>query len=717
MPIDTTHKSSPSFLRARSWLAWLGGFVGLVLVLWIALIFFPWDLLRGPINRYVSNDLGRKFEITRRLDVDLQPWPWGATTVILDGLEFANPQWALDSYLVKAKSAEFQIKLWPLLLGKIELPVLKLSEPQLSLQTEPDGRKSWALSRDTSNAEATPMIGNLVVDKGFLKYRAAALGADMAVSFSVVPENEQQLPLSFKATGKWKNAPFTAVGRTGGVLQLSENIRQTFPVEVNATAGRTVLKAKGTIENLAELAGLNASFDLQGRNLEELYTLLGVVLPATPPYKLSGQLDKSGSLWAVSKIRGMLGESDLGGALTFDNSGAKPLLTGKVQSKVLDFKDLGAVIGLPVGGAARAGPNAGSKLSGSKAPVSRSIPTANLSNSGDRPLAGKATNQPAPPSDSRASGVRKVLPTAVLDLTRLKAMNADVTYTALDIRHVEQLPLDKGSVQVKLNDGVLNLDPLVLGVAGGRLAGSIMVDVKVVPAAFNARIVASGLALNQLLPTVQNTKSSFGKISGQANLTGRGNSMAQMLGSANGDMALLMGSGEISNILMEFLGLDGGEVIKFLLRGDRNVELRCAAAAFDVKQGLMRSKVIVLDTSDTVINGSGQISLANETLDLTLNPLPKDKSILSLRSPLKIGGSFSAPTAGPDKAALAGRVGLGIVLGAINPFLALLATVETGPGQDADCTGSLKIAAKPKSSNAALSPAAGKSRATPRQVQ
>ena len=154
--------------------------------------------------------------------------------------------------------------------------------------------------------------------------------------------------------------------------------------------------------------------------------------------------------------------------------------------------------------------------------------------------------------------------------------------------------------------------------------------------------------------------------------------------------------GEISNILMEYIGLDGGEIIKFFLSGDRNVELRCATAAFEVKQGVMASKVILLDTSDTVINGFGQINLANETLDMVLKPEPKDKSILSLRSPIKIGGTFAAPTAGPDKAALVGRAGLAIALGVINPLLALLATIETGPGKDADCSAALGVAANPK---------------------
>jgi uncharacterized protein involved in outer membrane biogenesis len=206
-----------------------------------------------------------------------------------------------------------------------------------------------------------------------------------------------------------------------------------------------------------------------------------------------------------------------------------------------------------------------------------------------------------------------------------------------------------------------------------------------VPAAFSTRLDVRAVQLNQLFPAVETSKSSLGKISGQFDLKGRGNSLAQMLGTSSGDVAVLMGKGEMSNILLEFMGLDGGEVIKFLVRGDRNVRLRCAAAAFEVNQGLMTTKTIVLDTTDTVINGRGTINLADETLDLILDPAPKDQSILSLRSPLKIGGTFASPSAGPDKGALAGRAGIAMALGVINPLLALAATIETGPGQDENC--------------------------------
>lgn len=648
-----------------------------ILALVLLIVFFPWDAMRGPINRYVSDQLGRRFEITQHLSVGL-----GRTvTVRAEGLELANPEWASEPYLVKARAAEFDIRLWPLLRGKVELPRISLIEPQIGLQVEPDGRRTWALSRDTSDTGSVPVIGALTVDAGTLKYRASAQGADMSAQFSLVAEGStpatgtrgtslSDLPLTYKVAGKWRNAPFTANGRAGGVLQLSKDFQAAFPLEVNAAAGHTMLKAKGTIENLQELSGLNASFDIQGHDLEELYRLAGVVLPSTPPYKLRGRLDKHGDVWSARQIQGVLGSSDLSGDLTFDTSSAVPLLTGKVQSRLLDFEDLRPVIGLPVKAAVKSAKDPGTVVAGA---------------AGAKPV-----------TVAKGNPSRKVLPTATLDLVRLKSMNADVVYSATKIRHVEELPLDKGSVHVKLNNGVLQLDPLMLAVAGGSLAGKFSVDVNVVPAAFDAHLALRAVQLNQLFPTIESTKSSFGKVSGQVNLTGRGNSAAQMLASSSGDVAVLMGKGELSNILLEFMGLDGGEVIKFLVRGDRNVKLLCSAAAFEVKQGMMSSKVIVLDTSDTVINGAGQINLANETLDITLHPQPKDHSILSLRSPLKIGGTFASPSAGPDKLALGARAGLTLGLAFINPLLALAATIETGPGEDADCRGALAVAADPK---------------------
>jgi hypothetical protein len=162
-------------------------------------------------------------------------------------------------------------------------------------------------------------------------------------------------------------------------------------------------------------------------------------------------------------------------------------------------------------------------------------------------------------------------------------------------------------------------------------------------------------------------------------------------------MALILGQGQVSNLLLELVGLDGREILKFLMGGDKDVRVRCGATSFDVKDGLMTSRAVVLDTTDTVVYGKGSANLATEQLDVWLYPYPKDKSILSFRSPINIGGSLGAPKVSPDKKALVARGAAAVALGAINPLLALAATIETGPGEDANCAAILKEAANPKS--------------------
>ena len=671
--MDATTAAAPAEKRKPLWVKVLAGLVVLIVALVAAAVFFPWDLLRGPLNRYVSERTGRHFEITRRLDVKL-----GRTTrVLADGVEFANPDWAKDPHLVTADAAEVDIRLLPLLRGRIELPLVKLTKPQLGLQIEPDGRRSWALGRDTKDKANFPEIGALVVDQGTMHFLASERGADIRTEFAMDERSDAKLPLAYKARGTWQKESFTAEGRAGNVLNLSGVHMSAFPLVVHASAAHTTFKASGTVNSLATMEGANADVTLQGANLSELYKFLGVVLPETPRYEVRGHLTKAGDVWGVTGISGKLGNSDLAGQMTYDHSRDVPLLTGKLQSKALDFDDLAPLVGLPEQPrSAAALPNA---VAG--APMGPAV---------------KARLTLAP---------GKVLPTASLDLARLKVMNADVQYSAARITNVRQLPLDRMSLRVNLKDGVLLLDSMNLGIAGGEMTGRMRINGNSDPALAEVKLDARSIELNKLFPGFKITKASFGKIHGVIDLKGRGNSVARMLAASSGNVAMLMGKGEISNLLLEYVNLNGGEIIKFLVTGDKNAQVRCAAAAFDVNDGMMKTRALLLDTSDAVIYGEGYVSLANESIDLTIRPYPKDKSILSLRSPLKLAGTFAKPKAGVDKAALTGKAGVLLALGAINPLLALAATIETGPGKDADCKAVLQEAQAPAA--AARAAAAG----------
>ncbi len=497
-----------NIFRARPlWQKLLGSLVLLFAALLVALVFFPWDVLREPVNRYVSEKTGRKFEITRRLDVDLG---WRAATVKFDGIEFANPSWARDPYLVKAERAEFDIRIWPLVASRIVIPRLALSSPTLGLQMEQDGRRTWALGKDTSDSGTVPSIGLMQIDSGAIDFLAKHLGVDLHADVNY-DTSRGDLPLSYRIKGRYKGQPLTADGRTGNVLQINAAGAPPFPLEINAAAGQTRLKATGTVAELAGLDGIDAKFQLKGQTLGALFPLLGIALPQTSPYALSGDLSKCGKLWQVAGLKGKLGLSDIAGDMRFDQTDALPHLAGELRSGVMDMDDLGPLIGLP--------------------------PTARSAN---------AIEGVAPPPSitqvKRPAG-GKVLPTAPLDFDRLRAMNADVKYTADRIQNVREIPLDRGSVQVKLNNGVFSLDPLDLGVGGGKLVGAIRIDAVKNPADIRASLDLRGVQLARLIPKLETTGNSVGRLDGRINLSGPGSSVANWLGGASGDVAVLSGRG------------------------------------------------------------------------------------------------------------------------------------------------------------------------------
>ncbi|MET0815050.1 MAG: AsmA family protein, partial [Pseudoxanthomonas sp.] len=280
----------------------------------------------------------------------------------------------------------------------------------------------------------------------------------------------------------------------------------------------------------------------------------------------------------------------------------------------------------------------------------------------------------------------RVLPDTPYDLTKLRAMDADVRLKAHRI-NAPSLPLDDMDAHLKLNAGILELAPLNFGVAGGDIRSTIRMDARESVIRTRAQVSARRLDLSKLFPDVQLTKDAVGLVGGDMAVAGTGNSIAAMLGSADGDIALGMGRGRISNLLMELAGLDIAEALKFLITKDKQVPIRCAFGDFAVKNGVMDARALAFDSEDTIIVGDGTISLKDETLDLELRPRPKDRSILALRSPLVVGGTFKDPSFRPDFKRLGLRGAVALALGTIAPPAALLATLELGPGKDSSCGG------------------------------
>ena len=134
----------------------------------------------------------------------------------------------------------------------------------------------------------------------------------------------------------------------------------------------------------------------------------------------------------------------------------------------------------------------------------------------------------------------RVLPDRPYDLEKLRSLDADVQLRASKVES-KKLPIDSLHAHVTLESGVLRVRPLDVGLAGGIVHGDITLDARRDVIAAVADVRASGVELPQLFPNLKAT--SVGLIGGEATIEGRGNSVAQMLATADGEVATVMGTG------------------------------------------------------------------------------------------------------------------------------------------------------------------------------
>ena len=638
----------------RRTLLWIGGVILALVLLCVATIaVVGWNWLRGPIERFTLEKTGRALSING--DITLQ-FDWPVASLRASSVTFANPEWAQEKQMVAAQGVEVAVHLLELLHRAVEFPEVRLDHATVFLEQASDGRKSWLLDTEQSDENAHIHLGRVTLDHGLLGYDnvkekthvraqlSTAAEATKTTKDSAAPET--QFGLQINAEGRYKDLPFKAKGTGGPVLALRDT-DAPYPLKLDVSSGNTSLHVDGTITGLLTFAAVDMRMALRSDNLQQLFPILGIAFPATGPYTTQGHLVHRDKTWRYEDFSGRIGTSDIAGFVQLDAGGPRPLLTANLRSNLLALDDLGPVIGARAGGA-----------HGAPTPDASPTPAANAG---------------------------KVLPVLPFNAARWDSLDAEVKFTAKSLARAKALPLEDLVLNLSLRDSVLTLDPLDFGLAAGKLTTKITLDGRRQPIQGHAKVRATGVQLSKLFPTIDLSKSSIGQINGEFDLSGTGNSVGSMLASSNGKLGLVVAGGQISKLLMEKVGLHLWEILSLKLTGDKLIQLRCAVADFDVKKGVMQANGLVFDTEVTTLIGTGSIDLANEQLDLTLNPRTKNTSPLALRSPIHVRGSFAKPKAEVDKASVAVRAGGAVALGVLNPLLALIPLIDAGPGKDSDC--------------------------------
>ena len=635
-------------LRTLKWAASL--LLALVILTVLLVAMFGWNWLRAPLEKKVLAQTGRVLQIKGNLDIALG-WPW--PQVQAESVTFANPAWASQPQMLTADRVTFSINLPHLLAQRLVMSDVTLVRPLVFLELGADGRKTWLLDPNQQDDQARVLIDRLTLDRGVIGYEdtAGKTSIRAELSTTAAPADGKANPgVSFSAKGKFKGLTLQAKGRGDSVLALRDEATP-YGLDIDATVGQTRIQANGYITSLVKFSHVDMQLGLSGDNLNQLYTLTGIAMPATRSYETQGHLVRKANTVRYDPFIGRVGSSDLKGWIQVKTGGNRPLLTGDLVSTKLALEDLGPVIGARPGHL----------------------------NAAVKAVAQTGTAGAVTPRSKR------VIPDLPFKFEHWDTVDTELDFSAKSLQQASYMPLEALSTHLSLKDSVLKLDPLKFDLAGGQLNAVVTLDGRQNPIHANAQLEIKRLALAKLLPADLKGQAHASQIGGQIKLSGTGNSVGSMLASANGTLAVLVSGGDISQLMMEKASLHLWEIFQLTLSGDKQVKLRCAVANFDVKGGTMQANTLLFDTEITTLLGSGSIDLGQEKLDLTLNQKTKNTSPLALRSPIYIRGNFAKPIVQVDQGRMAARALGAVALGVVNPLLALIPLIDAGPGKDSDC--------------------------------
>jgi len=632
---------------------WTGGILSvLLLVILVFLMIFDWDWLRPPLARMISGKLHRPVSIDGHLRVHLLSW---TPTATLTGLKIGQPDWqrsekgAPAGNMAEIDGITVKAELLPLLAFHVVLPRLEVDRPVVTLYQDKTGRANWDFSdgTDTGKGAKLPPIKNFIIKDGHLAVTSVQRKLRMTATVNANENADAKggQPFALIGTGTLNGAKFD-LHATGGAL-LNVKTDRPYPFDMRVQAGDTTMTARGRVLHPFNLGQLDGAVTVKGRDLADLYYLTGLALPNTPAYSIAAHVARNDRTYKVTGINGRIGRgSDLHGTLTVDIAKTgRPDLTGDLRSTRLDFKDLGSLFGA---------------------------------------TAANAPSKPQLAAAPKATTGRRLLPDASLDAERIRAMDARVRYRATSVIANPHLPLRQVSLGIKLDHGLLTLDPVDLSFPQGRLTGTAAINARGTVQSNTVDMRLTGLRVEQLI--TQGGKPLEGVLDARLKATGGGNSVHKAAGSADGRMVVYMPAGMIRQSFAELMGIDATKGLFMLLNKDpHQTEVRCAIADFSIHNGVMQAQNIVFDTGVVLVNGSGTVNLNDESMKFTFKGKPKKFRLVRIKAPIIIGGHLSAPTFGIDPGPAVVQTGIGAFLSSISAPLAALPFVNGGGPKGADC--------------------------------
>lgn len=518
------------------------------------------ETLRSMLVIAARTHTGRELTVEGEVRFALLPRP----AVVLPRLQLANAEGFGAEPFASLDEARANLRLWPLLRGRLQVASVRIERPQLRLMVDARGRGNWAdlfpQSRPASQARGPSTsdgvmaglagrvgIGQLTLHEADILWTDQASGRwarlhDLDIALGALdpggplplgasgvldtgdPQRSAQLDLAATAQraadGTWRAADL----RLDAILR-GAPLREALPLTLTADAGFDPAQSRLRLRGLMlegdplQLHGdltlargddaapvMGAQLRLERLDAQALATLFGHTLATADPQALTrieGDLDIGANTREINLARIDLAVDDShwrGTARVGDF--ADPALRFALEVDRLDLDRY---------------------LPGAPAPAQPA------------PAAGTEPGPAAPPG-SPAEALRRL---ARVDL------DGTLNVAALTVRG---LSFERVALRARSGDGQVALQPVSAGLYGGSAEASVQVDARRGEPALRLKLAATDVAAGPLLAALTGKDTLHGRIALDSEVTGVAAAGDALLRSLNGTARLSGSDGVLKGI-------------------------------------------------------------------------------------------------------------------------------------------------------------------------
>ena len=597
-PPKPLHRSRP---RPRWLIGTLAIALGLIVLVMTGVAWVNnGDHFRGPFIRYMESHTGRRVRIEGPLEVHLfSRHPMVKASRVTVG----NPSWSAPGNFaeIDAMTAVFDVSFQ----DGATLDSLELHGASFHLQRDIQGYANWHWrAPGLLPGKGLPVIHSLSAPDTRVELHDARRHLDFV---GIVTTQNTTGPFKLAAEGQLNGHGLKAT--IEGDPLASTTPDKPFHFSFEALSSGTHLTGHGVVPHPFNFALLDADYRASGKNAKDLYYLVGVILPDTDDYQLSGRLERRDLEFRLIDLVAVSGKSDVRCNLTsvLDNDG-RAHADIDLDSRVLRLKDFGE----------RA---AGRAPADTTAADSTPAPQTTADRQPDK------TSLSLPETPFHLSVLRRTDYAVNLHIKRLETQR--LTFSGIAGR----MGVDHGNVTVPQLTGVLD---------DGKINARIKLDASTDTPTVSLDLTLADLQISQLPRKDPSQPPALdGLLQGKMALTGHGKSFRDLAANASGTIRVNIPQGTIRESFAELAGVDLRGLRLTLTKNKKETAIRCGVANFRAHQGVLTAESLVLDTDPVLITGGGTIELASQTLDLELEGHPKELRVLRVSAPISVQGPLN----------------------------------------------------------------------------